>query len=58
MVKLTPDKMNLEPGYTAYISIFKRMGLELDQEFENRAGKKLVVKKHSTEKWRVERTDR
>lgn len=57
MVKLTPDKQNLEPGYTAFISIFKRMGLELNQEFENRDGEKLVVKRSSDEKWKVERAE-
>lgn len=56
MVKLTPDKKNLEPGYTTYPSIFKNMDLYLGDVFENRKGVEMVVKKKdSSEKWYVEK---
>lgn len=56
MVKLTPDKKNLEPGYTTYPSIFKNMGLYLDDIFTNRNGTEMVVKENRSDgKWYVER---
>ncbi|MGM0509873.1 MAG: hypothetical protein ACQESD_01935 [Thermoplasmatota archaeon] len=56
MVKLTPDKKNLEPGYTTYPSIFKNMDLYLGDTFVNRKGVEMVVKKKdSSEKWYVEK---
>ena len=55
MVKLTPDKKNLEPGYTSYSSIFENMGLYLGDTFKNRYGTKMIVKeKESGEKWYVD----
>ncbi|MFP4609225.1 MAG: hypothetical protein ACLFNY_06565 [Candidatus Aenigmatarchaeota archaeon] len=57
MVKLRPDKVNLEEGYSAPSTIFKDMGLYLGDEFENRKGDKLIVKEESPEKWYVERAD-
>ncbi|MFP4051219.1 MAG: hypothetical protein ACLFVB_05715 [Thermoplasmata archaeon] len=56
MVKLTPDKKNLEPGYSAYPSIFKNMDLYLNDVFTNRDGTKMIVKEETLgEKWYVEK---
>lgn len=56
MVKLTPDKKNLEPEYTTYPSIFKNMDLYLNDVFTNRNGTKMIVKEeNSGEKWYVEK---
>ncbi len=52
MVKLRPNKMNLEEGYTAPPTVFKNMGLYLDDVFENRKGQTLTVKEEDGE-WRV-----
>ena len=58
MVKLTPDKKNLEPGYTTYPSIFNNMDLYLGDVFTNRKGVKMIVKKkESGEKWFVEKIE-
>jgi len=53
MVKLRPDKMNLVEGYTAPPTIFKNMGLYLDDHFENREGTKLKVKEKESGNWCV-----
>ncbi len=57
MVKLRPDKMNLVEGYTAPPTIFKNMGLYLNDDFENREGVKLQVKKKDSDKWFVGTVD-
>ncbi|MEF8873939.1 MAG: hypothetical protein V5A88_04615 [Candidatus Thermoplasmatota archaeon] len=54
MVKLRPDKMNLEAGYSASPTVFKNMGLYLEDTFENRKGVELVVKEKSQNEWCVE----
>gem|GEM_PF-1912599 len=54
MVKLTPDKMNLDDGYTAPPTIFKNMGLYLGETFKNREGEKLMVKEKENGRWYVE----
>ncbi len=53
MVKLRPDKMNLVEGYTAPPTIFKNMGLYLDDHFENREGVKLKVEEKENGNWCV-----
>ncbi len=54
MVKLRPDKMNLEPGYSAPPTIFENMGLYPDQTFENREGVELMVREKDKNEWCVE----
>lgn len=54
MVKLRPDKINLEEGYSAPPTIFKNMGLYLNDIFVNRKGTKLKVKKKESGEWCVE----
>lgn len=56
MVKLRPDKMNLVEGYTASPTVFKNMGLYLDDVFENLDGERLVVKKEGND-WCVKRVE-
>ncbi len=58
MVKLTPDKYNLEPGFSAPPTIFKNMGLYLDDVFENRKGIELVVKQRDEDRWFVTQSER
>ncbi|MFW5945255.1 MAG: hypothetical protein ACOCTN_00070 [Candidatus Natronoplasma sp.] len=53
MVKLRPDKMNLVEGYTAPPTVFKNMGLYLNDHFENREGMKLKVEEKDSKKWQV-----
>ncbi len=53
MVKLRPDKMNLVEGYTAPPTIFKNMGLYLNDRFENRDGMKLKVEEKDSDIWQV-----
>ncbi len=54
MVKLTPDKLNLEPGYEAFPSIFEGMGLYIGDTFKNKNGTEMIVKnRKSSEKWYV-----
>jgi len=53
MVKLRPDKMNLVEGYTAPPTVFKNMGLYLNDCFENREGMKLKVEEKDSNKWYV-----
>jgi len=57
MVKLRPDKMNLEEGYTAPPTVFKNMGLYLNDHFENRDNVPLKVEEKDTEKWQVKAVD-
>ena len=57
MVKLRPDKMNLEKGYTASPTVFKNMGLYLGDTFENKYGVRLKVERENG-KWFVEALDR
>ncbi|MEF8835874.1 MAG: hypothetical protein V5A76_06930 [Candidatus Thermoplasmatota archaeon] len=54
MVKLRPDKMNLVEGYTASPTVFKNMGLYLDDYFENKDGIKLKVIEEDSGEWCVE----
>jgi len=54
MVKLRPDKMNLEAGYSAPPTIFKNMGLYVGQTFKNRKGVELVIKEKNKKEWSVE----
>jgi len=54
MVKLRPDKINLEPGYSAPPTIFKNMGLYLKDTFKNRKGAELIVKEKDQNEWYVE----
>ncbi len=56
MVKLRPNKMNLEEGYTASPVIFRNMGIYPGDVFENRNGDSLVVKK-AEEDWCVEKIE-
>lgn len=56
MVKLRPDKMNLEEGYTASPTIFKNMGLYVGDKFENKYGVRLIVKEDE-EIWKVEKVE-
>ncbi len=56
MVKLRPDKMNLEEGYTAPPTIFKNMGLYVGDKFENKYGVRLIVKEDE-EIWKVEKVE-
>lgn len=57
MVKLTPDKKNVEAGYTALPTIFKNMGVYLGDEFENGEGVKMKVTEVSNGRWRAEKID-
>ncbi len=57
MVKLRPDKMNLVEGYEASPTIFKNMGLYLDDRFENKDGVRLKVVEKDTGDWCVVTTD-
>ncbi|MFP4001236.1 MAG: hypothetical protein ACLFSM_03420 [Thermoplasmata archaeon] len=56
MVKLRPDKMNLVEGYTAPPTVFKNMGLYLDDVFENLDGERLVVKEEGKD-WCVKKVE-
>jgi len=49
--------MNLVEGYTAPPTIFKNMGLYLNDDFENREGVKLKVIKKGSDKWLVRAVD-
>jgi len=49
--------MNLVEGYTAPPTVFKNMGLYLNDRFENRDGMKLKVEEKDTEKWQVKAVD-
>ncbi len=57
MVKLRPDKLNLEEDYTAHPTIFKNMGIYLGDVFENRKKETLKVKKKNNEKWYLEKIE-
>ncbi|MBS3816651.1 MAG: hypothetical protein KGY76_03715 [Candidatus Thermoplasmatota archaeon] len=58
MVKLRPDKQNLEAGFTASITIFKNMGLYPGDSFKNREGVELIVKgKEGSNEWYIESVD-
>ncbi len=54
MVKLRPDKMNLVEGYTASPTVFKNMGLYLNDSFENKDGVELKVVEENSGEWSVE----
>ncbi len=56
MVKLRPDKMNLEEGYTASPVVFKNMGIYPGDVFENREGERLIVKENK-KNWFIEKTE-
>lgn len=57
MVKLRPDKMNLEEGYSAHPTIFRNMGLYIGDTFQNRNREKLIVKKKENNEWIVEKVE-